>query len=94
MSKTKHTYCADLHRLHVSVGGHALLESGEPVANTRLIAAAPEMLEALQVLMRYAPGAYVDDRRSDKEIDEGRERAFGQGRAAIAKALGDPHGAT
>ena len=47
-----------------------------------------ELLEALQELSRYAPGEYVNDARSDYEIDAGYEAAHEKARAAIIKATG------
>ena len=59
------------------------------LANARLIAAAPDLLEALVELSKSFIGTYVDDPRSDNEIDL--HRAFWEKRAsaAIAKATGD-----
>lgn len=55
-------------------------EDGRQIANARLIAAAPEMLEALQAFEAHYPlgvNPFLDD-------------AFRSARAAIAKAEGTP----
>lgn len=47
-----------------------------------------ESLAVLKELLQYAPGEYVDDPRSDDEIDAGREAVFEAARALVAKATG------
>ena len=49
-----------------------------------------ESLAVLNELLRYAPGEYVDDPRSDDEIDAGKEAAFEAAKALVAKATGQP----
>ena len=61
----------------------------EGVANARLIAAAPDLLEALKELSRSFIGTYSDDQRSDDEINNHREHWERMARAAIAKATGE-----
>ena len=56
-----------------------LAHAKRDAANARLIAAAPELLEALEKLVGYAQGG---DLPSNKAIDVAR--------AAIAKATGEP----
>ena len=63
----------------VQVGGFA--EWKEAEANARLIAAAPELLEALQNMLGLTEAS---DYMALGEIEQ-------QARAAIAKALGEPH---
>ena len=58
-------------------------------ANARLIAAAPDLLEALKELSRSFIGTYSDDQRSDDEINNHREHWERMARAAIAKATGE-----
>lgn len=55
-------------------GGKRLLSGPEQFANAYLIAAAPDLLEALQAVVRVA----------DRQTDE-----FDMARAAISKALGE-----
>lgn len=61
----------------------------EADANQKLIAAAPRMLSVLRELVRYAPGEYFDDPRSDHEIDHQEACAFDAARSAIGCAAGD-----
>ena len=61
----------------------------EKEANARLIAAAPDLLEALKELSRSFIGTYSDDQRSDDEINNHREHWERMARAAIAKATGE-----
>ncbi len=61
----------------------------EAVANARLIAAAPELLEACMAMLEW------DDREKDHAVDfyAGMDlcrAAFDKARAAIAKATGEP----
>lgn len=58
------------------------------MADARLIAAAPDLLEALKELSRSFIGTYSDDQRSDDEINNHREHLERMARAAIAKAEG------
>jgi hypothetical protein len=53
----------------------------EGLANARLIAAAPELLEALQMLMPQAPNAWAENDPYDVAM-------WGNAQAAIAKATG------
>lgn len=46
---------------------------------------APEMLCILKELVKYAPGRYADDPRSDIEIDQGREAAFSSARNLLSQ---------
>ena len=63
-------------------GGRKVISQEEAKANARLIAAAPDLLEALQTLeSSYA--AFCDG-----TLNESPERALVQARAAIAKATG------
>lgn len=58
-------------------------------ANARLIAAAPDMLEALELLvgeLRYVPDVKEYAKEANAEID----RVDAIARAAIAKARGEP----
>lgn len=62
-------------------------QSGEQEANARLIAAAPELLEACQAMVEW------DDREKDHAVDFSArialcEVAFEKARAAIVKATG------
>jgi len=61
---------------------------GAAEANGTLIAAAPDLLEALQELSKSFISKYIDDERSDFEIAMHRERWEAKARAAIAKATG------
>lgn len=64
-----------------AVCAHADMEGGFPAnANARLIAAAPELLEALQNMLGLTEAS---DYMAFGEIEQ-------QARAAIAKALGEP----
>lgn len=54
-------------------------------ANARLIAAAPELLEALQELEDVASFIHVEDRRERRHLSDALEKA----RAAISRALGE-----
>jgi hypothetical protein len=58
-------------------------------ADARLIAAAPELLEALVELSKSFVDTYFDDPRSDEEIDGHQEFWENKARAAIAKATGE-----
>jgi hypothetical protein len=60
----------------------------EALANARLIAAAPDLLEALVELSKSFVDTYFDDPRSDEEIDGHQEFWENKARAAIAKATG------
>lgn len=71
------------HELHVEIGGFADFKRQE--ANARLIAAAPELLDALQFAMLERACNAGDAILSG---DEWREFAI-KARAAIAKATGD-----
>ena len=104
MSKTKHTPgpwrywpCKDgsfnsLNDYMQIASGHdhvaRVIISSTTEADMRLIAAAPELLEALQELSRYFVGEYGEDTRSDNEIDAGNEKAEQFAKHVIAKATG------
>lgn len=60
-------------------------EADETRANARLIAAAPELLEALEVLEAYVANNIVTDYPTGIDIEG---TAFQRARAAIAKATG------
>jgi len=47
---------------------------------------APEMLDILKELAKYAPGRYSDDPRSDDEIDAAKEAAFAKAVELLEKA--------
>ena len=68
--------------------GAELQEADVTRANARLIAAAPELLAALIERMKYAPGLYGDDPRSDNEIDAQSTVNYAAIAAAVAKATG------
>jgi hypothetical protein len=57
----------------------------ESQANARLIAAAPDLYAALVELMRYAPGKYANDTRTDSEIDLDKESAFKAAAEVLSK---------
>lgn len=61
-----------------------IISTDEAHANARLIAAAPELLQALIVMVEQA-GCYMDD----GEASEEEMRAMDAARAAIAKAKGE-----
>ena len=61
----------------------------EDLPNARLIAAAPDLLEALVELSESFVDTYFDDPRSDEEIDGHQEFWENKARAAIAKATGE-----
>lgn len=63
---------------YVRFTGLCLSSGQEAYANTRLIAAAPELLEALKYMLAVCPA-----------IDEIGEEARLEARAAIAKAIGE-----
>ena len=60
--------------------GHGHAQDGEGTANARLIAAAPELLDALQSMVSQFPEAEL---RADPDLHASVKRA----RAAIAKAV-------
>lgn len=60
----------------------------ETMANARLIAAAPDLLAALLELSQHFTGEWVNDPRSQSEIDDHYVEAQAIARAAIAKATG------
>ena len=62
-------------KLVASANGPGLFEGGEAEANARLIAAAPELLEALHVMMKTFEG-----------LEAIHNDAYRQAKAAIAKA--------
>lgn len=65
-----------------------LTVNDEDEANARLIAAAPDLLKALEELSKSFIGTYGDDPRSDNEIDLHRAFWEKKARTAIAKATG------
>ena len=69
-------FSVDEGRLVASANGPGLSESGEAEANARLIAAAPELLEALELFL------------SCKVTNDQQNEAARIARAAIAKATG------
>ena len=56
------------------------------LANARLIAAAPDLLAALLALSQHFPGKWVNDPRTQAEIDDHLALANRMAAAAIAKA--------
>jgi hypothetical protein len=61
-------------------------------ADTRLIAAAPDLLEALKLIAAFEPktgATKPSDRNMDNAWNRAGEYAAGIARAAIAKALGE-----
>ena len=66
---------------------HTLDACGD--ANARLIASAPDLLEALVELSKSFVDTYFDDPRSDDEIDAHQVFWENKARAAIAKATGE-----
>ena len=57
-------------------------------ANARLITAAPDLLAALLALSQHFPGKWVNDPRTQAEIDDHLALANRMAAAAIAKATG------
>ena len=69
-----------------NIGDHtAARTNGNEEANARLIAAAPDLLEALEYLLEQT---VVQDERYNCIITEGEAEAAAMARAAIAKARG------
>jgi hypothetical protein len=64
------------------------IDSDSEEANARLIAAAPELLEALVGLMRVMP-VLPADAKTVRGIEQQYDAAHRAARAAIAKATGD-----
>lgn len=77
-------YVADVYRGYV---GSEDLKEVEQKANARLIAAAPELLEALDDLIHLAESAMLRANYDGGEYDIDGE--LSDARAAIAKALGE-----
>lgn len=72
----------------IAVVAYTLAQRGAHTANARLIAAAPELLEAVKAMIEW------DDREQDHFVDfnvrmDLCKRAFDLARAAIAKATGE-----
>jgi hypothetical protein len=70
---------------------HSLIGVREAIANARLIAAAPDMLEALEKLLEYEPSdrsEFRSDPKGDREFQTAKAD-FASARAAIAKAKGE-----
>jgi hypothetical protein len=76
-----HESAAEICAIHAGRTG----KRDESKANARLIAAAPELLAALQTMVEQA-GCYMDDGEATKE----EMNAMDAARAAIAKAKGTP----
>lgn len=70
-------------------GKDQITGSHERKANARLIAAAPDLLEALQELSQHFIGKWSEDERNSDEIDAHKEAAERKALAAIAKATGE-----
>ena len=66
---------------------HQYRSDKEQAANARLIAAAPELLEALNDLLVWAD--WHSDRRRSVSMDEPNTGALEKARAALAKATGE-----
>jgi hypothetical protein len=76
-----------MHEMVVQVGGDADLKTLE--ANARLISVAPDLLEALQMILWDADGKeWEHSELSDNEWDARQNDARERAKAAIAKALG------
>lgn len=72
----------------VKIGGrvHMVGYSDEDKANARLIAAAPELLDALKLLLEHAEGLIAEE--YPKSMHKEQMAQFDSYRAAIAKATG------
>jgi hypothetical protein len=73
--------------LHIAKLWDVTRFNGDTEANGHLIAAAPEMLEALEAII-YAKNAEAQYGLSDSQVGHMFATAFNQARAAIAKARG------
>lgn len=97
---SKHTPGPWVHRIRLDEGGnigtkdgyaicdmayhYSSLDRGELDANARLIAAAPELLEALQAIAKFIPNTSSEEGGAAKYSEN--VRAADKVRAAIAKA--------
>jgi hypothetical protein len=77
-------------QLGIQVGFVSWEDDKEPLANARLIAAAPELLEALRVFVSCSlPVSTEIDERGHRWTEAYLDQALPIARAAIAKATGE-----